>query len=94
VNLIPVRVPAGLRPVLASERRMTIPPGHPLAGSGCPACGHALGDDPRSAWARQPDGSPVVLVFAGIAPGDRKETGWTAGAAVAVHEQCAGVQGG
>jgi hypothetical protein len=32
----------------------------------------------------------VVLIFAGIMPADRKDSGWTTGAAVAVHADCAG----
>lgn len=79
--MIPVRVPAGTRPVLASERRMTIAADHPLAPVNCPACDQPLGpvDGPAA---------PVVLVFAGIA---RKDAGYTTGGAVAVHEACAGV---
>lgn len=38
-----------------------------------------------------PEPGPVVLVFVGIEPVSRKDGGWTAGSAVAVHEACAGV---
>jgi hypothetical protein len=75
--MIPVRVPAGLKPVLATEDRRVIEPGHPLAAEFCPACHKPLA------------GTAVVLVFVGINPRDRKATGWTAGSAVAVHETCA-----
>lgn len=80
--MIPVRVPAGARPVLASERRMTMAPGHPLYAQPCPACDRPLG------------GEAVVLVLAGIAPQDRKASGYATGAAVAVHAACAGVPEG
>lgn len=79
MSIIPVRVPATARPVLASERRMSIRPDHPLYDSPCPVCDHPLGE------------MVTVLVLAGIEPGDRKPTGWTTGAAVAVHALCAGV---
>ena len=75
--MIPVRVPADAKPVLASERAFDIAPDHPLSGQDCPVC-----DGPLM-------GQPVVLVFAGIGPDDRKPGGWTTGAAVAVHEACA-----
>jgi hypothetical protein len=79
--MIPVRVPADAKPVLASDRVIDLQPTHPLALSQtpCPAC-----DSPLA-------GTKIVLVLAGIAPGDRKDSGWTAGGAVAVHAACAGV---
>ena len=77
--MIPVRVPADLKPVLANERRFSIAPDHPLADESCPACDRPL------------TGSPTVLVFVGIDPEDRKPAGWTTGGAVAVHAVCAGV---
>lgn len=77
--MIPVRVPVTARPVLATGRRFTVAPGHPLAEAPCPVCDGPLGD-----------GQEVVLVLAGIAAEDRKLTGWTTGAAVAVHATCAG----
>lgn len=77
--MIPVRVPADAKVTLASERRFTIEPGHPLAAEACPACDLPL------------PGSPSVLVLAGIAPEDRKPAGFTTGGAVAVHAACAGV---
>lgn len=79
MSIIPVRVPAAAVPVLASERRMTIRPEHPLCDSPCPVCGIPLG------------GMVTVLVFAGIEPESRKPGGWATGAAVAVHAACAGV---
>ncbi len=77
--MIPVRVPADAKPVLASERRMTILPGHPLYDDLCPVCDGLLGE------------TVTVLVFAGIDPENHKPAGWTTGAAVAVHAFCAGV---
>jgi hypothetical protein len=77
--IIPVRVPADAKPVLASERRMAMQPGHPLYGYPCPVCDRDLG------------GEVTVLVFAGIDPEDRKPSGWATGEAVAVHAACAGV---
>ena len=89
--MIPVRVPAGWTAKLASDRRFTIGPDHPMAEHACPVCDGPLFATPRA------DGEgldmvpgPVVLVFVGIAPEDRKDGGWTTGAAVAVHEACAG----
>jgi hypothetical protein len=79
--IIPVRVPADAMPVLASERRMTILPGHPLYDELCPVCDGLLGE------------LVTVLVFAGIEPESRKPAGWATGAAVAVHAICAGVPG-
>jgi len=53
----------------------------PAADGYCPVCDGTL------------ENGPVVLVFCGIAPGDRKDGAdrWTTGGAVAVHELCAGV---
>lgn len=79
--MIPVRVPADARPVLASDRLFTIEPDHALYGQPCPACGLPLSVT-----------ADVVLVLAGIAPEDRKESGYTTGGAVAVHAACAGVE--
>ena len=80
--MIPVRVPADMKPVLANERRFgPMSPDHPLAPEPCPVCEEPLGE------------KVTVLVFAGIEAGDRKEGPgrWTTGAAVAVHAVCAGV---
>ena len=77
--IIPVRIPASARPVLASERRITIAPDHPMHESRCPVCDRFLGD------------GVTVLIVAGIEPGDRKLAGYVTGAAVAVHAACAGV---
>jgi hypothetical protein len=77
--VIPVRVPADAKPVLASERRFAAGRGHPLDNFPCPVCGGPLGEQ------------VIVLVLAGIAPEDRKPAGWTTGGAVAVHAACAGV---
>lgn len=53
----------------------------PSADGWCPVCDETLAE------------GPVVLVFCGIAPIDRKEgeNRWTTGGAVAVHAVCAGV---
>lgn len=75
--MIPVRVPTAMTPVLASERRFSILPDHPLYEAQCPVCDGLLGE------------ALAVLVFAGVEPGDRKPAGWTTGAAVAVHAFCA-----
>ena len=77
--MIPVRVPAATMPVLASERRFAADRGHPLDVRPCPVCDGPLGE------------RVTVLVFAGIAPEDRKPSGYTTGGAVAVHAACAGV---
>jgi hypothetical protein len=79
--VIPVRVPAGARPVLASERRFAANRGHPLDPRPCPVCDGPLGEQ------------VTVLILAGIAPEDRKPAGATVGGAVAVHAACAGVPG-
>jgi hypothetical protein len=79
LSIIPVRVPAALMPVLASDRRFNILPDHPLYEALCPVCGGLLGE------------TIVVPVFAGIEPESRKPGGFTTGAAVAVHAFCAGV---
>jgi len=77
--MIPVRVPAGAMPVLASERRFAANRDHPLDAMPCPVCDGPLGE------------RVTVLVFAGIAPEDRKPAGFTVGGSVAVHAVCAGV---
>ena len=79
--MIPVRVAADTKVVLASPRRFAAHRGHPLDGYPCPVCGGPLGEQ------------VTVLVFAGIAPEDRKDAGYTTGGAVAVHAGCAGVPG-
>jgi hypothetical protein len=45
----------------------------------CPVCDEGISDE------------PYVLVFVGIDPEDRKDSGWTNGGAVVVHAACAGV---
>jgi hypothetical protein len=79
MSIIPVRVPANARPVLASERRMAAHRGHPIDPYPCPVCDLPLGD------------GVTVLILAGIEPESRKPAGWATGAAVAVHAACAGV---
>jgi hypothetical protein len=74
--VIPVRVPAGTRPALASDRRFPVPPGHPMHGTPCPACDLPLGY------------GATVLVLIGVDPGP---AGAARGKAVAVHAFCAGV---
>ena len=53
----------------------------PSADGWCPVCDETLEE------------GPVVLVFCGITPSDRKDgpNRWTNGSAVAVHAVCAGV---
>jgi hypothetical protein len=77
--MIPVRVPADAEPVLATDQRFTIAPDHPLAEWGCPVCDEPLVN------------RVTVLILAGIAPEDRKDSGYTTGAGVCVHAVCAGV---
>jgi hypothetical protein len=77
--IIPVRIPADSKPVLAGERRFAANRGHPLDTFPCPVCDVPLGE------------KVTVLIFAGIAPEDRKLAGDVMGAAVAVHAACAGV---
>jgi hypothetical protein len=91
MTMIPVRVAAGMKPVLANESRFTVQPEHPAAGDLCPACDMPLFGTPREDGGMTMEPAPVVLVFVGIAPADRKPGGWTTGGAVAVHAVCAGV---
>lgn len=80
--LIPIRVHATLRPVLAGEPFL-LAADHPAARYACPACDEHLacsGRDPRS----------VVLVFVGVAPDNQKTLGYVNGGAVIVHAECAG----
>jgi hypothetical protein len=74
--MIPVRVPAGVKPVLAGDRRFPVPPGHPFHGTPCPACDLPLGY------------GATVLVLIGTDPGPE---GAARGKAIAVHASCAGV---
>jgi hypothetical protein len=75
--IIPVRVPVGLEVYTVGGVR-TVSVDHPLAGETCPVCDAYLA------------GTQVTLVYVGIRPDDRKATGWTTGAAVAVHVDCTG----
>lgn len=73
--MIPVRVPVDAPTYLVDgEHRLT--PEHPLYAGLCPVCDTVLGD------------ALIKLVYVGMAPEHRKETGWTTGAAVAVHTDC------
>lgn len=79
--MIPVRIKSDTKPVIPTDRVITMNPDHPLAHTQCPVCDVQL-------VAR-----PVVLVFVGIAPEDRERaTGYATGAAVTVHADCAGVE--
>lgn len=76
--MIPIRVPA-LTPVFTVGGARNLEPSHPLCSyAPCPVCDDALFR------------SPVILVLAGIDPDDVKDSGWTTGAAVAVHVACCG----
>ena len=83
--MIPVRVRMDTKPVLASDRVMTIASDHPLAREGvlCPACDRAFTLNNKA-----------VLVFVGIDPEDheRHSGAYGTGGAVAVHAACAGLQ--
>jgi hypothetical protein len=76
--LIPVRVPADLRPHIVSLKHLAAE--HPLGQSMCPVCDGPLHD------------RTVALVAVGIAPEDRKPAGWTTGGCVLVHTECAGAE--
>lgn len=77
-DVIPVRVPSGARPVLTSDRTLTVAADHPMAAVLCPVCGEAVA------------GRKTVLILAGIAPDHQREAGATTGAAVMVHSACTG----
>ncbi len=80
--MIPVRVSVDAKPTVASGRRMILEPDHPLYHGVCTVCNRTLGGpDP---------GRTVILILAGIAPEDRKPSGYTTGSAIAVHTRCAG----
>lgn len=73
--IIPIRVPVNAPTYLiGGERRLS--PEHPLYAHDCPVCSTPLGD------------APITLVYVGMRPDDRKERGWTTGAAVAIHIDC------
>lgn len=79
--IIPVRVAAGARPVLAGRAEpFPLPLVHGLRGSECPACGRQLASEGECM---------VQLVLVGIYPGDRRPDGSVLGGAVAVHAECA-----
>lgn len=76
--MIPVRVRADFVPNVIRDD-IILSSDHWLYGDQCPACYEGLGLD----------GKPIALVAVGIAPQNRKESGWTNGAAVALHADCA-----
>ncbi|WP_137991234.1 hypothetical protein [Streptomyces vilmorinianum] len=76
--IIPVRVHADAQVHTVGGIR-ELQPDHPLYSEHCPVCDFLLGTQ------------PITLVFVGIEPEDRKDTGWTTGGAVAVHAACAGL---
>jgi hypothetical protein len=61
--MIPVRVRADAKPVLASERRMAAHRGHPIDPVPCPVCGIPLGE------------RVTVLILAGISTGGPERGG-------------------
>lgn len=75
--IIPVRVPA-TAPIHTAGGSRELDPDLPLYHQHCPVCDFYLGM------------KPITLVLVGIHPDDRKESGWTTGAAVAVHAECVG----
>lgn len=77
--MIPIRVPADA-PIHTEGGIRTLNENHALYHLHCPVCDFYLGM------------KPITLVLVGMHPDDRKESGWTTGAAVAVHAECAGVQ--
>ena len=81
--MIPVRLPATFTPHIVSDGK-TLAPDHPLRQTLCPVCDGALGVDVAG------DGGLIALVAVGIHPEDRKDGGWTTGAAVAAHAMCVG----
>lgn len=76
--MIPVRVPVDA-PIHTVGGVRTLDSDHPLYIADCPVCDAVLGFE------------PITLVLVGIPPEDRKESGWTTGAAVTVHAACVGV---
>lgn len=77
--IIPVRVPFDA-PLHTVGGVRTLQVDHPLYITDCPVCDAVLGSE------------PITLVFVGMLPEDRKESGWMTGAAIAVHAACAGVE--
>jgi len=77
--VIPVRIPATAA-IHTTGGTRELAADHPLFIEDCPVCDAVLGSE------------PITLVLVGVLPEDRKEAGWTTGAAVAVHAACAGVQ--
>jgi len=73
--MFPVRVPATFVPHITRDD-FGVEPGHPPYGEPCPVCGRPI------------TSGPVALVAVGIPPEHRKPSGWTVGAAVAVHTAC------
>lgn len=77
--MIPVRVPADA-PIHTTGDPRELAETHPLYHQHCPVCDFYLGM------------KPITLVLVGFHPEDRKSSGWTTGAAVAVHADCTGGQ--
>lgn len=83
--MIPVRLPADLQVVLASERRFFLDRDHATYEMVCPVCDQTCGND---------QGRACVLVFVGINSRNREEDPqgrYTTGAGILVHADCAGV---
>lgn len=77
--MIPVRVPVDA-PLTTMGGVRTLGVGHFANDDVCPVCDQPLAN------------TPITLVFVGIAPEDRKESGWTTGGSVIVHGACAGLK--
>lgn len=76
--MIPIRVPAHAAPLTVGGVRH-LNPDHRLYRHICPIDDRPLADE------------PVTLVHVGTHPDNQKDTGWTNGAAVAVHAACLGL---
>lgn len=76
---IPVRVPADTMPTVLDEPRV-LPDGHPARLIPCAACAELIGVV-----------RPMVLVYVGTVPAQRRPGGSMRGTGVPVHADCAGI---
>ncbi|WP_428957882.1 hypothetical protein [Streptomyces sp. cg35] len=75
--VIPVRVPASIMPTVIGSPR-ALDSGHPLAEHACAVCSVSIG------------ARPVVSVYVGTEPEQRRLGGAMRGVALPVHADCAG----